>query len=344
VTAVVNPFGAITDDVHDSLERLARDAPKPLLGLFIEFTGPSDRAARREAGEADEVGGLPTFRGQGDALQALAAVTAYAHWRERDAGAVPLIEVEPTVAQAVVNGVLAESPQGRDLTPTEATRLLRAFGIHLVPAYPVHTLAEAVDRAEQLGWNVLLKATADRIRSRPDMVGVFRHLDDAEELAQSWVDLGSVMRTLDGPTAGAAAAEPVIQAMMPSGVSLVVESREDPAFGPVLSLGVAGIASQLLGDVVYRVPPLTDVDAAAMVRDLRTAPLLFGWQGGPRADVIAVEQLLHRVAQLADAVPQLAMARLRPCIATADGVSVAGARIRIAPTEALRDPMARALG
>ena len=346
VAAVVNPFGAITEHVHDALERLAQDATKPMLGVFIEFAGPAGRdgRTRRESIGDDEVGGLPTFRGQGDALQSLAAVTAYAHWRERDAGAVPLVEVEPTVARAVVNRVLADAPQGRELTAAEATTVLRAFGIPLVPQYPVGSLAEATERATELGWNVVLKATADRVRSRPDMVGVFRHLDDVEELSQAWLDLQAVMRTIDGPVASTADGEPVIQAMMPSGVSLVVESREDPAFGPVLSVGVDGIASQLLGDVVYRVPPLTDVDAAAMVRDLKTAPLLFGWHGGPRADVDAVEMLLHRVAQLADAVPQLSLTRLRPCIATADGVRVVGAQIQVAPTEDQRDPMARALG
>lgn len=340
VTAVVNPFGAITDDVHDSLERIAQTATKPLLGVFIEFSGPR---ADRESSEPDEVGGLPTFRGQGDALQALAAVSAYAHWRERDAGAVPMIEVEPAVARAVVSDVLAEAPGGRSLTPSEASTVLRAFGIHLVPAYRVRTLEEAVGRAEELGWNVVLKATAERVRNRPDLAGVFRYLDDADELRQGWDHLAAVMRTLDGSEADASASDPVVQAMMPSGVALEVESREDPAFGPVVSLGVDGIASQLLGDVVHRVPPLTDVDAAAMVRDLRTAPLLFGWHGGPRVDVASVENLLQRVAQLANAVPQLAVARLSPCIATTDGVRVVGANIQIAPTEAQRDPMARML-
>ena len=64
--------------------------------------------------------------------------------------------------------------------------------------------------------------------------------------------------------------------MAPPGVALVVRSREDAAFGPILSLGLDGLASELLGDVVHRVPPLTTVDAAGMVRGLRAAPLLFG--------------------------------------------------------------------
>ena len=103
-------------------------------------------------------------------------------------------------------------------------------------------------------------------------------------------------------------AVPVVQKMAPPGVALVVASREDAAFGPIVSLGLDGIASELLGDVVYRVPPLTTADAAVMVRDLRAAPVLFGRHGSPGVDVVAVQDLLHRVAQLADDLPQVAVA------------------------------------
>jgi hypothetical protein len=118
---------------------------------------------------------------------------------------------------------------------------------------------------------------------------------------------------------------------------------EDAAFGPIISLGLDGIASELLGDVVYRVPPLTTVDAAAMVRDLKAAPTLFGRHGTPGVDVEAVQDVLHRVALVADDLPQLAHLTLSPCIASISGISVLGARIFVAPTDDQRDPMARIL-
>jgi hypothetical protein len=104
-----------------------------------------------------------------------------------------------------------------------------------------------------------------------------------------------------------------------------------------------GIPSELLGDTVYRVPPLTTVDAAAMVRDLRAAPTLFGHNGRLGVDVEAIENLLHRVAQLADDLPQLASLTLKPCVAAHQGVAVLGARAFIAPTADRRDPLARTL-
>jgi hypothetical protein len=131
--------------------------------------------------------------------------------------------------------------------------------------------------------------------------------------------------------------------MAPPGVALVITGREDAAFGPIISLGLDGIPSELLGDTVYRVPPLTTVDAAAMVRDLRAAPTLFGQHGGPGVDIEAIEDLLHRVAQAADDLPQLASLTLKPCVAAVEGVAVLGARAFIAPTADRRDPLARTL-
>jgi acyl-CoA synthetase (NDP forming) len=131
--------------------------------------------------------------------------------------------------------------------------------------------------------------------------------------------------------------------MAPPGVALMITSREDAAFGPIVSLGLDGIPSELLGDTVYRVPPLTTVDAAEMVRELRAAPTLLGRHGAPGVDIAAIENLLHRVAQLADAIPQLASVTLRPCVASFNSMSVLGARVFIAPTADQRDPLARVL-
>jgi hypothetical protein len=91
------------------------------------------------------------------------------------------------------------------------------------------------------------------------------------------------------------------------------------------------------------VPPLTTVDAAEMVRELRTAPTLFGRYGAPGVDIAGIEDLLHRVAQLADAIPQLASVTLRPCVASVGSIAVLGARVFVAPTADQRDPLARVL-
>ncbi len=254
------------------------------------------------------------------------------------------MEVDEQAAKRIVNRVLSVAPRGRELTDAETTELLSAYGIPLIPKHRVASLQEALAEAERLGWDVVLKATAQAVRGRPDLASVHRNIDAPEEMVEAWRDLGELVGELGlGFSDDLSVAVPVVQKMAPPGVALVVTSREDAAFGPILSLGLDGIASELLGDIVYRVPPLTTVDAAGMVRDLRAAPTLFGRHGSPGVDVASVQDLLHRVAQLADALPQLASVSLSPCVASTQGTAVLGARVFIAPTGDRRDPLARTL-
>jgi acyl-CoA synthetase (NDP forming)/RimJ/RimL family protein N-acetyltransferase len=339
VCAAVNVFEQGTEDVIVTLEEVAAEATKPLIGVFLDFHLPL-----LSGGEPDTPGLLPRFDGSVDAIQALSALTAYVGWRDRDAGAVPVLEVDSRAAKLLINRILAEQPGGRELTEAETVELLRTYGINLVPQFAVSGLTDAIAAAERLGWNVVLKATTAAVRGRPDLASVHRNIDTPEQMADAWKDLRQLVAEIglshDGDLL---IAKPVIQAMAPSGVALIITSREDAAFGPIVSLGLDGIPSELLGDIAYRVPPLTTVDAAEMVRELKTAPTLFGRHGGPGVDIAGIEDLLHRVAQLADAIPQLASITLRPCVASASSIAVLGARVFIAPTADQRDPLARVL-
>ncbi|HKN44753.1 MAG TPA: acetate--CoA ligase family protein, partial [Propionibacteriaceae bacterium] len=219
---------------------------------------------------------------------------------------------------------------------------LGTYGIKLVPQISVSSQTEAITAAERLGWNVVLKATTAAVRGRPDLASVHRNIDNPAVMADAWRDLRQLVAEIGlSDDEDLSVTKPVVQAMAPPGVALIITSREDAAFGPMISVGLDGIPSELLGDVVYRVPPLTTMDAAGMVRELKAAPTLFGRHGAPGVDIAGIEDLLHRMAQLADAIPQLASVTLRPCVASVNSISVLGARVFITPTADQRDPLAR---
>lgn len=366
--AVVGVFGSEILQARRALDALARTSEKPLLAAFLdfaEFDGPgrfpdADGPGAAGAdpgpdGEADqELGGLldpetpqklAVFDTPTDAIHALAELEEYAHWRARDPGTVPELDrIDAEAGRQVIARTLDVSHQGRRLSDAEASDLLASYGISLVPQQRVDTLDEAIEAAQGYPDAVVLKATAAVTRGRPDLATVFRNLSSPTGMRRAWSDLGELVRQIgiDAGT-GPAVVEPVVQPMVTAGVSLRLTSREDAAFGPIVELGLAGMVSDLLGDTVYRVPPVTTADAKAMVRDLRTAPMLFGQHGDPGVDTAAIEDLVHRVAQMADDLPQLSRVLLTPCIASRNGVSVLGARIEIAPTHDQRDPLARTL-
>jgi hypothetical protein len=104
------------------------------------------------------------------------------------------------------------------------------------------------------------------------------------------------------------------------GVELLAGIVHDPLFGSLVTVGLGGVHTDLLGDRTYRLPPLTDVDAAAIWQGLRAARLLTGDRGSEPVDIAALEELLLRLARLADDVPEVAELDLNPVRARPDGV------------------------
>ena len=174
------------------------------------------------------------------------------------------------------------------------------------------TVEEAVAAGERLGWDVVLKATAERLRQRPDQAHVWRNIDNEEEMRDAWE---SLMGIISDP----ADAEFVVQRTAPPGVPVAIGGLEDPLFGPAVSFGISGALTDLVGDRVYRIPPISALDAAETVRAIKAAPLLFGYRGSEQVDVAAVEDLIRRVSQLKIDLPQVSQIDLMLVHATADG-------------------------
>jgi acyl-CoA synthetase (NDP forming)/GNAT superfamily N-acetyltransferase len=127
------------------------------------------------------------------------------------------------------------------------------------------------------------------------------------------------------------------------GVECLVDVVDDPSFGPVVGFGVGGIATQLLGDRAWRVAPLTDVDAHALVRSPRAAALLQGYQGAPAVHLSALEDLVARVGQLAYENPAVKRLILNPVLAHPAGVSVVHASVEYGEPEPRPDTGPRRL-
>jgi acetate---CoA ligase (ADP-forming) len=120
------------------------------------------------------------------------------------------------------------------------------------------------------------------------------------------------------------------------GAELVAGVLADPDFGPVVVCGLGGRTAELLGDVGVGLAPLRRADAAELVRQLRTFPLLQGYRGAPVADVAALEDLLVRISALADAHPEVSEIDCDPVVVTGAGAAVAAARVHVRPARPAR--------
>ncbi|WP_208766369.1 acetate--CoA ligase family protein, partial [Streptomyces chryseus] len=221
-------------------------------------------------------------------------------------------------------------PRAVPLTDDAARELLGRYGIDVRPTLPAPGPDAAVAAAARLGYPVALKTTAPHLRHRPDLGAVRLDLADEQELRRSYRELTEALGQPEE-------LQLVVQAMAPRGVDTVVRASIDAAAGAVLSFGLAGAASELLGDVAHRLVPATDRDAAELIRSIRTAPLLFGWRGSDPVDTAALEQLLLRVSRLVDDHPEVVGIALEPVVVAPQGLSVLGATVRLAPPPARDD-------
>ncbi|MCZ7457550.1 bifunctional acetate--CoA ligase family protein/GNAT family N-acetyltransferase [Streptomyces sp. WMMC940] len=311
----------------------APGVPAPVPGAHAR-TDPRDGAART-AGDGDpaaargEAARIPAYPAAERAVRALAEAVRYAQWR-RDAaepGKVPEYDdIDEGGAAGLIQGLLDAAPGERGVTLPEddARRLLERYGIPVVPVLPAPDAEAAARAAARLGHPVALKTTAPHLRHRPDLGGVRLDLADERQVRQAYAEL---TESLGKPEE----LQPVVQPMVPRGVDTVVRAAIDPAVGAVLSFGLAGPATDLLGDTAHRLVPVTDRDAAGLIRSVRTAPLLFGWRGSAPVDTAALAELLLRVSRLVDDHPEVVGVGLEPVVVAQHGLSVLGASVRLAP-------------
>ncbi|MCF3183853.1 acetate--CoA ligase family protein, partial [Streptomyces polychromogenes] len=280
-------------------------------------------------------GRIPAYPAAERAVKALAEAVRYAQWRRAtaDAGLVPEYEdIDESGAAAQLAALVTRVGEGAALTLDEADarELLGRYGIRVLPTLPAPSADAAVRAAGVLGYPVALKTTAPHLRHRADLGGVRLDLTTEAELRRSFEEL---TEALGKP----AELLPVVQSMAPRGVDTVVRAVVDPAAGAVLSFGLAGVPSELLGDTAHRLVPATDRDAAGLVRALRAAPLLFGWRGSDPVDTPALEELLLRLSRLVDDHPEVTGISLEPVVVATEGLSVLSATVRVAHPPARTD-------
>jgi acyl-CoA synthetase (NDP forming) len=326
VAVYVPPLNTSGEDVANVLAAVGEQSDKPLVSSFRGAEGvPELLRVPDVAGSSAGRGSVPSYPAIESAVRALASVVGYAVWlRTPNGPAATLGGVDPNTARAFVTQVLIDNPDGIDLDREQVRRLLSLYGIDLWRSVGVSTLKDALRAGKELGWDVVLKATAERLRERPDLAHVWRNIDTQADMRQAW-------RTLNDIITEPATAGFVVQKNAPPGIPVTVSSMEDPLFGPVVSFGVSGPLTELLEDRSYRIPPLGERDAEAMIREIKAAPILFGYRGSEAVDVVAVEELVQRVAQLQHDLPQVASLDLSLVLAGATSLSVLSAFARIEP-------------
>ncbi len=163
------------------------------------------------------------------------------------------------------------------LSEHRSRQLLKPYGIPLVQSIFVTSLQEAKKAARQLGYPVVIKATGDKLLHKTEMSLVKLALANDDALQEAFEQISNSVpeSSYDGM---------LVQPYIKSPREVITGMKRDDHFGPCVLFGLGGIFAQALDDVVFRVAPLEEKDALAMLDEIRGAEILREVRGEPAVD------------------------------------------------------------
>lgn len=294
---------------------------------------------RSETGVVEGDGGarIPLFELPGEAARALGLLAEHSAWLAQEPGVLaqqPPWPAEMDAAQALVDGVLADSPQGAWLTWDDASRLCGLLGLPVGHGELAHNAEAAVEVAERIGYPVVLKATGLAAHYRAEEGGVALDLRSADEVRSAHRRMVERL--------GPAMIPALVQAQMRAGLDMLVAVHQHPRVGGVATVGMGGIASLGDRDRPLRLLPLTDLDADRLVgRSPASAALAeVDPVGSAKAHVC---EFLLQLSWVADRLPEIADVIANPVVVSHSGAYASDVSVRVAPSEVGAGPDVRRL-
>lgn len=309
---------AMTDATETARQIVAarqRSAPsKPMLTSWMG--GPSVRDARALFHDAN----IPTYSTPEQAVRAVQHLVSFAERRRLLTETPHDVPISGSVDRALVQQLMARpsnatNSASEEASPTErwllsepnSKALLAAYGIPVVTPLPASSVDHAVILAQQFGYPVVLKLLSPDITHKTDVGGAQLNLKtDAEVRAAYDLILNSAREHAPQARLEGVSVQPMVTTSR--GFELIVGTKRDPVFGPVILVGRGGITAEVDRDHALELPPLNERLARRMLESLRAWPLLQGYRGRPGANV---ERLIELWSEEIPAILRFGYCRIR---------------------------------
>ncbi len=301
---MVTPFFVDCEAIARRIAETAKTVTKPIVAVVMTNENWASTI------ETIKSAGIPVFNFPETGARVLAAMVRYSEMRKH-------LNEQPAAAKGnkeKAQAVLTKEADGF-ISQAAAYEMLKAYGI------PVAKTAEiaAGEMPAKVKYPVVLKVDSAEVVHKSDSGGVV--LNIARKAA-----LQKAIEEMSGRFPGA---KLIVQEQCPQGTEIIVGFKREKEVGPVVMFGMGGIQVEALKDVSFRMAPLSEGDAARMVRAIRSFPLLTGSRGLPAADLAAIEQLLIAVSKMAMDLPEIEEMDLNPAIVYPEGQGIRVVDVRI---------------
>ncbi len=319
---------ALTDPkgVAEAVVRISKDSKKPILACWM---GNEQVAEGRNILSS---AGIPNFQTPEAAVEAFSYLNSYRSNQKllmQVPSSLAVASKPPNIngARLIIESVLAEGR--KHLSATEARAILTAFHIPSLHTVLTRSPTEALVAAESVGFPVVMKISSPDVLHKSDVHGVRLNINSAhtvrsvyQELQQATLDVMPEAR-IDGVTV-----ETMYQGY--AARELIIGVVRDPVFGPVISFGAGGTATEVQRDRAVALPPLNSYMIKKTINRTRVAKLLRSFRDLPAINFESLQQAMLRLSELVCELPEVIEMDINPLMVNAEGAVAVDARISVA--------------
>lgn len=275
------------DAIAEAIVRETKESRKPVVCCFLGIYDVS-----RGVAILDE-NGIPAYRFPESAARVLSVMSRFTRWLGRPKTIIRRFKVNKAAVGKIIQKAAGEGR--RFLLEHEAYDVLRAYGFPVVDSALAENESRAVRLAKKIGYPVVLKIASTDVIHKFDFGGVRLNLKNGNDVKKAFREIrASVLRSL--PRAKITGM--TVEKMALPGKEIILGMNRDPQFGPILMFGLGGIYVEALEDVSFRLAPIHELSAPAMIKKTKTHKILDGFRGGPVYDIEAIAECLKRLSQL----------------------------------------------
>jgi len=259
-------------------------------------------------------GDVPYYTYAEGAIRTLKAMLKFVDWINTPEGKITKFEVDKDKVKEIFDSVKKE---GRtSLLEEEGLQILQIYGFPLPKSTLAKTESDAVKTAKEIGYPVVMKIASPQIIHKSDAGGVKVGLSNDKEVENAFKEIVENAKKYDK---NAVIKGVLVVEMVKGGKEMIIGSKLEPGFGPIIMLGMGGIYVEILKDVTFRLAPVTEREADDMISSIKTQKLLKGVRGEKPSDIKKLSDCIQRLSQLVTDFKEIKELDMNPVLVMEEG-------------------------
>ena len=238
-------------------------------------------------------GDVPYYTYAEGSIRALRAMLTFTNWIKNPPGKITKFTVKKDKVKKILDKAKKEKRSA--LLEEEGQEILKAYGFPLPASKLAKTKKEAISIAKKIGFPVVLKIASPQIIHKSDAGGVKVNLKNTKDVENAF---DTIIKNAKKYNKKADIKGVLVVEMVKGGKEMIIGSKLEPGFGPVVMLGMGGIYVEVLKDVTFKLAPMTNIEADDMISSIKTKKILEGVRGEKPSDVKKLSECIQRLSQL----------------------------------------------